>query len=366
MPWNFIRRSRSYLCVAGVSLLAIATAASAQTRVDDGEQIEFSADQVTYDTENNTIKAVGRVHLNRDGYILDAGEVSYNETTGEIVASGAVVLITPSGDKIYSPRMELKDSLKNAFIEDVRLLMTDGSQVRAISGKKDDASGETSLERAVYSPCKICEGEPGGNPLWQIKAVKVLHNKDKRRLYYTDAVLEVFGVPVLWTPKFSHPDPTVDKASGVLPLDIKTTRNLGFYLGVPYHWVINDSQDLTVTPIVTTKEGLALGAEYRQNVGFGEFDLSGSITHGTLLPNNPDILDAAIALENNRKGIRGHIFSKGEFNHSKRWRSTYRFNWTSDDTYLRRYDISDADTLINEYRLEGFYDRSYLSLRTLA
>lgn len=360
---NFTNRHRSLL--TAVSLLAVTSAVSAQTQPNDAEQIEFSADQVTYNTENKTIKALGRVHLERDGYTLDAGEILYNEATGEMTASGAVMLVTPSGDKIYAPRMELEDNLKRAFIEDIRLLMTDGSQVRAASGARDGDKGETSLERAVYSPCKICEGETGGSPLWQIKAVKVVHNKEKRRLYYDDAVLEIFGLPVLWTPKFSHPDPTVDKASGVLPLDIKTTRNLGLYLGVPYHWVINDSQDLTVTPIVTTKEGLALGAEYRRNVGFGQFSLSGSITHGTLLPNNPDILDTAVALQS-QKGIRGHIFSSGEFNHSKKWRSTYQFNWTSDDTYLRRYDISDADTLVNEYRLEGFYDRSYISLRTLA
>ncbi len=367
MLWNFLNGNRSLLGAAGVSLLAVTAVASAQVQPESAEKIEFSADQVTYDTENNTVKAVGRVHLDRDGYTLDAGEVTFDEVTGEIIASGAVVLVTPNGDKIYAPRMTLEDSLKRAFIDDVRLLLTDGAQVRAASGARNANNGETSLERAVYSPCKICEGEEGGNPLWQIKAVKVVHNKEKRRLYYTDAVLEVFGVPILWTPKFSHPDPTVEKASGVLPLSIKTTRNLGFYLGIPYHWVINDSQDLTVTPIVTTKEGLALDAEYRRHVGSGHYRLAGSITRGNL---NIDTIfpgpgqDVQIVRSN--KAIRGHISTDGLFNHSEKWRSTYQINWASDDTYLRRYDISDADTLMSEYRLEGFYDRSYISARAMA
>lgn len=371
----------------GVSVIAISCSISAQDTQPGPtvaqEKIEFSADQITYNRKENIVTALGRVHLERDGYILDAGQIIYNESTGEIVASGAVELVTPNGDKMYAPRISLKDDLKRAFVEDIRLLMTDGAQMRALSAQRDEIIGETSLERAVYSPCEICAGETDKSPLWQIKAVKVVHNKEKRRLYYTDAVLEIFGVPVLWTPKFSHPDPTVDKASGILPLSIKTTRNLGFYLGVPYHWVINDSQDLTITPIVTTQEGLALDAEYRQHVGFGQYKISGSITRGnrtldTIAPSpttiavSPDGIFTSTDFAAEvfpfpvRKDIRGHIFTDGQFNHSKKWRSTYQINWASDDTYLRRYDISEADTLMSEYKLEGFFGRSYVSARTMA
>jgi LPS-assembly protein len=316
-----------------------------------GETVDLAADQLFIDSDTGDVRAVGRVLLQRDGYTLKAGEIRYSEKTGEAEALGAVELIMPNGNRILAPRVKLENALRDAFVEDIRLILTDGAQVAAKSGVRQGDT--TTLEHAVYSPCKVCNDGSGEQPLWQLKAVRVTHDREKRRLYYDDATLEVFGVPVLWTPYFSHPDPTVDKASGLLPLDIQTTRNLGFVIGVPYYHVFNDSQDATITPTFTTREGLLLEAEYRHHLGFGQFDVGGSITK-----------DSDDRVEDGRT-YRGHVSSAGWMKHSDNWRSTYQVNWASDDTYLRRYDISDADTLISEYLLEGFYDRSYVSARAI-
>jgi len=332
-------------------------AQEAKDATSSSDKIDLAADQITYDQETGIIRAVGQVFIKRDGYTLKAGEIQYNEKSGAAEAFGAVTLTTPSGDQIFAPRMKLEDTLKKAFVEDIRLLMTDGAQVRAVLGNRDADAGIMTLERAVYSPCKVCAEDGDTQPLWQIKAVKVVHNKEKRRLYYDDAILEILGIPVMWTPKFSHPDPTVDKASGILPLDIQTTKNLGFYAAVPYYHVFNDSKDATITPIITSKEGLVLRAEYRQHIGVGKFQVGGSATY-------TDERDDNNAVTGNKE-FRGHIETSGLFNHSKKWRSSYRLNWASDDTYLRRYDFSDADTLVSEYLLEGFFGRSYVSARAM-
>jgi len=356
---NFWNRFQRVAAAASLSLSMLPPpAVQAQDGVaEPGEKIDFAADQITYESKVGIVRAIGRVLLNRDGYTLEAGEVQYNEKTGVAEAYGAVTLTTPDGDRIFAPRLRLEGALKKAFVEDIRLLMVDGAQVRAKSGTRDADAGTMALDRAVYSPCKICAEEGAAQPLWQIKAVKVVHDKEKRRLYYDNAVLEILGIPVMWMPKFSHPDPTVDKASGILPLDIQTTKNLGFYAAVPYYHVFSDSSDATITPIVTSKEGLVLQGEYRQHVGVGQFQFGGSITYTDERDDNNQVTG--------EKEFRGHIESSGRFNHSKNWRSTYRLNWASDDTYLRRYGISEADTLVSEYLLEGFFDRSYVSARTI-
>ncbi|UTW57349.1 LPS-assembly protein LptD [Kordiimonas sp. SCSIO 12603] len=357
--------SQSALLIALAASSPVYAAEVKVQEVTEEKKIDFAADQLTYNQDTGVVRAIGHVLIQRDGYTLTAGEVVYNEKTGIGHAYGAVTLTSPNGDRVFAPQMELQDSLQKAFVEDIRLLMADGAQVRAVSGTKDDTSGQTVLKRAVYSPCKIClesEEKPEA-PLWQIKAVKVVHDKEKKRLYYEDAILEVFGLPILWTPYFSHPDPTVDKASGVLPLDIQTTRNLGFYIGVPYYHVFNDSQDITVKPIYTTREGFVLQSEYRHHLRNGRYSIGGSITRGSIArTGNEDLTDPL----NTRKEFRGHIAADGSYNHTKNWRSSLKVNWASDDTYLRRYDISDADTLTSEYLLEGFFGRSYISSRALA
>jgi len=323
----------------------------------DSASVSFEADQLSYDAELGIVRAIGRVFLTRDGYTLQAGEVTYNEKTGTAEARGAVELTLPSGEKLFAPQLALTDALKNAFINDFRLLLTDGSKAAAQSGEHNDAEGKTTLNRAIYSPCQICEGNDRP-PAWQIKAVKVVHDRKKRRLYYRGATLEILGVPIVYTPYLSHPDPTVDRASGFLPVDIRSRRELGVVVGLPYYFVLGDSSDLTLKPILTTRENAVLAAEYRQHLGWGQYEAEGSITYS-------DERDEF----NRRTGsqeLRGHIKTSGVLNHAHGWRSTFDVNYASDDTYLRRYNFSNEDTLVSDYRLERFFDASYISARSLA
>lgn len=344
------------LTVPGLAGTA-ALAQSTNVEATQEEQVELEADQLTYDPDTGEIRAIGNVELVRAGYTLKAGEVFYNETTGEARAVGAVELTTPGGDRIIAPQILLENELRDAFVENIRLILADGAQAVAASGERIEATGRTTLRRGTYSPCKVCADGSGKQPLWQLKAVRVVHDKGKRRLYYKDAFLEVLGVPIFWTPYFSHPDPTVDRASGLLPLELQQSRNLGYVAGIPYYHVFSDSIDATFTPVFTTREGFVLKSEYRQHVGFGQFSLDGSITRADRRDNNNNIIGG--------QEIRGHISAEGQFRHSSRWRSKINVNYASDDTYLGRYEISETDTLVSEYLLEGFYDQSYVSTRAI-
>lgn len=322
------------------------------------QQVEFKAAHLSQDENTGEVIAKGNVTLKREGYTLIAGMIRYNPETGNAVATGAVQMTDPDGNVIWSDRIELKNQLKDAFVSNIRLIMKDGAQVAAQSAVRDEQSGRTTLNRAVYSPCDICDEDGNDkNPLWQIKAVKVVHDKGKRRLYYDDAYLELFGVPILWLPRFSHPDPTVDRANGLLPVEMGSNNQLGFMLGLPYYHSFNKSSDITIKPIITTREGLILAADYRRHLGYGMYQAAGSITY----TDERDTFNK----KTGENEFRGHIFSEGMFKHTKNWRSRFQLNWASDDTYLRRYDFSNADTLTSQYQLEGFFGQSYVSARTV-
>ena len=53
-----------------------------------------------------------------------------------------------------------------------------------------------------------------GCPPWTLKADKIIHDKKKKTINYLNAWLEVYDKPVLYFPKFFHPDPTVKRQSG--------------------------------------------------------------------------------------------------------------------------------------------------------
>ena len=202
---------------------------------------------------------------------------------------------------------------------------------------------ETELSRAVYSPCRNClsfEEEP----LWQIKARRVLHDADVQEVIYRDATLEVLGVPVAYTPFLFHPDPTVERKSGILTPTFGASSLLGSSIQLPYFWVIADDRDLTFDPILSPDQFPVVTGEYRQRFADGENRTRLSFTQD----------DAQVGKDR----WRGHIDSETRFSLDELWRWGADIKLVSDDTYLGRY-FKNSDTLTNRLYLEGFGSRSH-------
>jgi len=349
------RKALLTVLLASSSFCLVAPVAYGQEQTDT---IQFAADDLSYHPDTREVTALGNVHLSKDGYELFAHKVVYNENTGVVIATGGVKMTSPNGEEIVAPEITVTNSLKDAFIADVRLIMQDGSQVAARSAERSGDSQRTTLNRAVYSPCHVCEDKPNDKPLWQIKAVKVIHDAGKNRLIYKNAYLEFFGVPVFWVPFFSHPDSTRERAGGLLPIEVQQRKGLGLLFSLPYHIPIDKSKDVTVTPIISTSVNPVLALEYRQHLGFGQYQLNVSGTDTGVKDYTTGITGA--------NEFRGHVFAKGSFQHNEHWRSNVDLSYATDDTYLRLYGFSDLDSLASEYQLEGFLGRSYISARTIA
>ena len=65
----------------------------------------------------------------------------------------------------------------------------------------------------------------------------MLHDS-KKTVYYDNALIKIYDIPVFYTPKLSHPDPSVKRRSGFLSPSFHDTKNLGEGLTVPYFWAI--------------------------------------------------------------------------------------------------------------------------------
>ncbi len=317
----------------------------------------LSADEVTYDVEKQLVTASGNVEISDRDRVLFADTISYSLPDGIVRASGNISLIEPSGAVIFAEQLELDDTLKTGFISGVRMLMADDSRFAA-NGARRYANGDTELAKAVYSPCKLCPGHPERAPLWQIKASRVIHDSERKVIKYKNAVLEIFGVPVVYTPYFEHSDPTVKRKSGFLPPRFGTSSELGFKAEIPYFFNIAPNRDLTVAPLFTSEEGVVLAGEYRAMTLRGQYEIAGS---GTYVDKRNDLNERQDEME-----VRGHLASKGRFDIDDTWRWGFDANRTTDDTYLRRYDISSADTLTSDLFLEGFHGRSYANASAFA
>lgn len=348
-------RLRHHLLLIGVALGAFAAPGVAQTQapaITNPEQvIDFATDTLTYDHETDIVTASGNVVLVRGGYRLRAKEVVYNRRTGFVEARGNVTVIDPGGNQAYGDRVELSETLRDGAIENILLVLQDGGRLAARSGTR--VAGRSELNRAVYSPCNI--DDSGGcprEPVWQIKAVKVIHDPARERITYRDAYFELFGVPVLYLPALSHPTGGSGSASGLLVPDIRLDRSLGLELQTPYFLRFAANRDLTITPHIYTEANPMLGLEYRHLTDDGPFRVGGSATYSNRTDRSGD----------QERDFRGYIYANGRLQHSAPWRSTFGMRVTTDDTFLRRYDISRDTTLRNFYNLERFGSESYLTV----
>lgn len=348
----------SFLSVADLPTTGVGDAVAQTLELDALGEIPalITADQLTYDENNGLVIASGSVEISQEDRVLLADKVTYDLNADVVTAEGNVTLIEATGDTVFADFVELTGDLKEGFVRDIRVLMADDSRIAAASGTRSGGN-RTQFRRGVFSPCELCREDPSRAPLWQIKAAEVTHDQESQDIIYRDAWLEFFGIPVIYTPYFSHPDPTVDRRSGFLAPTVGSSDFLGFSTTIPYYWVIDDTKDLTIAPILSTEQGINLTGEYRQLFENGEIEIAGSATIADRDENDGNV-------EEDR--FRGHIDAEGKFDIDSTWRWGFDVNRTTDDTYLRAFDFNTERTLESTAYLEGLKGRNHAAVRGFA
>lgn len=340
--------------IAGVPVMAQEDSQPVQEESEPKEQAVISADEISYDESLNSVFAKGNVEVAYGERIMLADSVRYNRNDDSVVASGNIVLLEPSGEVLFAEYVELSDKLREGVIENIRILLSDDSRFAANGARRIDGR-KTIMRKAVYSPCAVCKDDPGRPPLWQLKASTIVHDQEAADVTYTNAWLELFGVPVFYTPYLTHPDPTVERRSGLLSPQMGSSQVFGGYVRVPFFAAFSDSIDMTVEPIITAREPPILALEYRQRFNSGLMEISGSGTKAdreTGDPLNPTV---------EQDVTRGHLFANGLFSLNDNWRTGFDYRRASDSTYLDRYSFFGefGETLESNAFVEGFHGRTY-------
>ena len=120
----------------------------------------------------------------------------------------------------------------------------------------------TTVSKGAFTTCKKRPDKKC--PPWLVEAKEVKHDKNKKTIYYKNAWLKIYDVPVLYYPYFFHPDPTVKRQSGFLVPQIGESQTLGSSAYIPYFYVISDKKDLTFKPRIFTDDKFSFQTEYRQ------------------------------------------------------------------------------------------------------
>ena len=310
------------------------------------QPVFYQSDNAEYDRENGIVTLGGHVEIWQGTRDLRADKVTYDRNTGVVAASGHVVLLEPDGQVMFGDYAELSQGMKDGVIKNLRSQLAQNGRLAANGGRRIDAR-INELSRAIYSTCNLCKEHPDEPPLWDLRARTAVQDLDNKRIEYQDAILDFDGVPVMYLPYFSHPDPSVKRASGFLVPSLGDTKYLGGYTSVPYFWAIDNATDATIAPMLSTRLGPAINGQFRRAFNDGTTTINASAA--------------------DQDGFQGSLFAKGQFAIDDEWRWGFDLQRASSAIYLRDYDVNAtgsalADVLTSQVYLEGFGQGSYSRL----
>ena len=317
------------------------------------------SEDVVYLVNNNNLSSKKDTIINdqrANFYYLDKFNFNINK---EILKGDNVMVVTnfglPQSDQMYFSNavINLKNrnfTAGNTEIRIDKISFDDINNDPRVKGVSSEGEGNrTTVKKGVFTSC----GDNEKCPPWHVVAQKIVHDKEKKRLIYDNAILKIYNVPVLYFPKFFHPDPTVKRQSGFLRPVLNDSSILGSSLYVPYFQVLSDNKDITWRPRVFNVMGLSsdsisatddkiymLQTEYRQENAYSSFIADVGYMYG---------YKSQLVIDD--KNSQTHFFANfaKDLNYDKFLTSTlsaslYKVN---NDSYLKIFESSLSQTPLN-------------------
>ncbi len=275
------------------------------TKIITSENYILESSNVVFDNKNKIIKSNNPTKiLDPDGNIFSVSMFNYNSIKNILFSKGNIKLEDNKKNLYKFNQIYIDEKKKKVVGSDAKIFFNDNSMKvdernnpRIFANSVSIDKGVTSVQKGVFTYCQFRENDKC--PPWELRAKKIKHNSSKKTVYYDNAVLKIYDFPIFYFPKFSHPDPTVDRKSGLLIPTFTNSTTIGAGIDIPYFWNIANDKDITFTPrFHSSNEPLYL-AEYRQDFSKSSLIVDTGYTEGYKKKSNTKT-----------SGARTHFFTK--------------------------------------------------------
>lgn len=216
------------------------------------------------------------------------------------------------------------------------------------------SDGNLIFKNATYTTCSPLK------PSWKMSAKKINVDQKKKRVTAKNAILKVWSIPVLFTPRISF-SMHHDRKSGILsPLLANSSRN-GFTAGLPYYWNMAPNYDMTITPTYYTKRRFEISSLFRYLTESTEGKL-----YISYLPDdkefqrfknntiaqfpNPENTPYQPYIDKLKKthNYRGYFAYSNKSKFNDKWKLNAELNYVTDPYYLRDLGAAINDVIANQ------------------
>ncbi|GHE05312.1 hypothetical protein U879_02820 [Defluviimonas sp. 20V17] len=328
--------------VAGAMQTGTTPAGQGQAAQSTQGPASLVADKVQVEG-NRRLIAEGHVLVTYQGARLQAAKVIYDKAKDRLAISGPIHLTTANGTVLMASSADLSPDLRDGILRSARLVLD--RQLQLAAAQINRVGGRyTQMTKTVASSCLVSDSNP--TPLWEIRASRVVHDQQRRQLYFDNPRFRLFGVPIFYLPRLRIPDPSLKRATGFLLPSFGNSSLLGFGVSMPYFIALGDSRDLMLTPFLATRS-TTLKFRYRQALRSGGMEWNGAVSHDKVRGG----------------GLRGYLFANGDFALRDGYRLRFNIQTVSDAAYLTDYGISNIDRLQSDIELSRTRRDDYSSAR---
>ena len=367
----------------------------------DRQNNKIETNHAEYFEDKKIFKTIGASKIiTKEGYVVDGSNFFFDSLNNNLVSKESTVIKDVEENTIYLENFEflnrenifksvgsikVEDKIKNvyefsqiyidvkkkeilgtdikAFINDGKLKVNPKNKPRIFANSVNINEQKSVYNKSVFTLCNYRKNDKC--PPWSIQSSKMLHDNKKKTIYYDNALVKIYDIPIFYIPKLSHPDPTVDRRSGFLPPTISDTKNLGASVTIPYFFAINNDKNFTLNSRIFNSENPLFVGEYHQAFKNSNFYADFGYTEGYKKTS-----------ETKKAGDKSHFFSKFIKSFKGKNNSDNTLNITlqdvSDDKYLKLYKINtnlvdyNADTLENTIDFTHSDDDMFLGINATA
>ena len=320
----------------------------------------LNAEKIKYDNNNNIITAEGEAYAtDQFGNEIFSKKIIYNKDKMQIFTEGKSIYKDKKKNIIYADIFNYEIKLKKLsarnnvkFIEknnnefyfsefqffeiseigygkNLIGILKDKSTIESKFAEIDNIKGKIILKNSdknyfrkiyslfsqnpnIYTTCINLKNDKNireSCPDWSLSTTETVHDQKSKTISHRNAVLNIRNIPVFYTPYFSHPEPSVKRKTGFLTPTTKNFSNLGRTFKVPYFFEIDNSSDLTFTPIFYNDDNDIYLVNYRKQNLNDKLEIDTSYSKGY---KNLNKLSDDGNLINRTDGSRNHLFMNFE------------------------------------------------------
>ena len=297
------------------------------------QDFSIEADTLIFNKTSNIFSAKGNVKIYLADVTITTEKLTFNRNSETIRFTSKILIKTNQGARILGSAAELDKKTRKTLAKNVKALIEEKFQIASEEMKIEGEN--TVFKKAIGTPCKICVLNP--KPSWVLKSERLVHNNKTKKLHFYNTWLEIFGVPIIYTPYLQTPEPGVTRATGLLAPSFISSDLLGTGARQPMFFTIGNTSDFTFSLVKTSKINLLIESQYRKLFNRGNLTL-----------------ESAFLPPNGNEPVKGFMKIGGISKLDKKTFLKIDTTLISDTSFLGKYGYDERDRFLNLISYEKF------------